>query len=59
MRPDRRDARVAELLAENQKLQGGCCASPDWRGILCDYHEGFADGLAEILFGEPHPAEDG
>lgn len=39
------DHLVDVLTAESQAIQpGGCCAHPEWRGHLCGYHEGYADG---------------
>jgi hypothetical protein len=37
---------AAELVAASQRLQpDGCCSTPEWRGTLCSYHEGYADGV--------------
>lgn len=37
---------VDPLTAASQALQpNGCCSDPTWRGHLCDYHQGFEDGI--------------
>jgi len=43
------DAMFRYLVAKSQALQpDGCCQGPEWRGHLCQYHQGFADGLSEM-----------
>jgi hypothetical protein len=38
------------LVAESQGLQSdGCCSTDVWRGHLCPYHEGYADGIDVVL----------
>lgn len=38
------------LVAESQGLQpDGCCSTDTWRGHLCPYHEGYADGIDVVL----------
>jgi hypothetical protein len=38
------------LVAESQALQpGGCCSADTWRGHLCEYHQGYADGIDVVL----------
>lgn len=38
------------LVAESQALQpDGCCSADVWRGHLCPYHEGYADGIDKVL----------
>lgn len=47
------DAEIAlrnYLVAQSQALQpDGCCSDPTWRGHLCPYHEGYADGIDMVL----------
>ncbi|HET6899927.1 MAG TPA: hypothetical protein VFK70_16340 [Vicinamibacteria bacterium] len=45
-----RDRVVAAAVADSQRLQpGGCCAAPEWCGVLCSYHSGYRDGAEAIL----------
>lgn len=38
------------LVTESQSLQpDGCCSDPSWRGHLCQYHQGYADGIDMVL----------
>jgi hypothetical protein len=38
------------LVAESQAQQpSGCCAGPEWRSHLCQYHSGYADGVDAVL----------
>jgi hypothetical protein len=38
------------LVAESQSLQpDGCCSADTWRGHLCQYHQGFEDGIDVVL----------
>jgi hypothetical protein len=38
------------MIAESQGLQpGGCCSADTWRGHLCEYHQGYADGIDAVL----------
>jgi hypothetical protein len=38
------------LVAESQGLQrDGCCSTDTWRGHLCHYHQGYADGIDAVL----------
>jgi hypothetical protein len=38
------------MVAESQALQpDGCCSADTWRGHLCPYHEGYADGIDVAL----------
>jgi hypothetical protein len=38
------------LVTESQSLQpDGCCTDPSWRGHLCQYHQGYADGIDMVL----------
>lgn len=40
------DEDIDRLVAENIAEQnGGCCGGPDWRGHLCQYHQGYESGL--------------
>lgn len=44
------DHLMSRLLGEST---AGCCADVPWRGRLCSYHQGYADGmdaLADALF---------
>lgn len=44
------DVVAAKMVAASQAAQpGGCCAGPEWRGHLCPYHDGYADGIDAIL----------
>ena len=37
-------------VAKSQRLQpGDCCAAPQWRGHLCQYHQGYRDGIESML----------
>lgn len=27
----------------------GCCMNDQWRGHACDYHQGYTDGLFQML----------
>jgi hypothetical protein len=41
---------VESLVRESQELQpGGCCLDPGWRGLLCQYHQGYEDGAERAL----------
>jgi hypothetical protein len=43
------DAMIRYLVVKSQSLQpDGCCAGPEWRGHLCQYHQGYADGVEEM-----------
>jgi hypothetical protein len=53
------DELIAEEVAASQFRAGrggGCCSGPEWRGHLCDYHQGYEDGLdrAQVLLGDGH-----
>ena len=38
------------LVAESQSMQpNGCCADASWRGHLCQYHQGYEDGIDVVL----------
>lgn len=38
------------LVLESQTLQSdGCCSTDTWRGHLCQYHQGFEDGIDIVL----------
>ena len=38
------------LVAISQRQQAdGCCGDPSWRGHLCQYHQGYADGIDVVL----------
>lgn len=38
------------LVVESQTLQpDGCCSTDSWRGHLCPYHDGYADGIDAVL----------
>lgn len=39
------------------KATEGCCMDDLWRGRLCEYHEGYEDGVA-ALWDHLHPATD-
>ncbi len=34
-----------DLTARVRKAAEGCCMNDNWRGRMCSYHEGYADGL--------------
>lgn len=36
-----------DRLAQEQGRQAGCCGNDAWRGRLCQYHQGWADGWDE------------
>ena len=38
--------RAAVLLAE---AITGCCGDDSWRGFLCSFHDGYAQGLSDAL----------
>jgi hypothetical protein len=45
------------LLNRSQEIalgpgKGRCCGTPEWRGGLCQYHEGFSDGIYAALEAE-------
>jgi hypothetical protein len=43
------DAMIKYLVVKSQELQpDGCCQGPDWRGHLCQYHQGYADGVSAM-----------
>lgn len=35
--------KLADLLAKYP-----CCGTPEWRGLLCQYHQGYVDGLEDV-----------
>jgi hypothetical protein len=38
------------LVAQSQVLQSDhCCLNDSWRGHLCSYHQGYADGIDAVL----------
>lgn len=38
------------LVLESQTLNAdGCCSTDTWRGHLCQYHQGFEDGVDVVL----------
>jgi hypothetical protein len=40
---------IKYLVVKSQELQpDGCCQGPDWRGHLCQYHQGYADGVSAM-----------
>ena len=44
------NAMIKYLVAKSQALQSdGCCSGPEWRGHLCQYHQGYADGVSYML----------
>ena len=49
------DAMIKYLVVKSQELQpDGCCSGPEWRNHLCQYHQGYADGVSvmyERVFG--------
>jgi hypothetical protein len=41
------DAMIKYLVTKSQELQAdGCCSGPEWRKHLCQYHQGYADGVS-------------
>lgn len=50
MTEDEIDVIVADVLDRSQRLQpSNCCLGPEWRGRLCQYHEGVEDGADAAL----------
>jgi hypothetical protein len=43
------DELIDELVKHSIALQPKCCGNDEWRGRLCSYHQGFADGAEAAL----------
>ena len=58
LRPAMTDEDIERLVrASIDRQPNGCCGNDAWRGHLCQYHEGYEDGLnkAQELLGEAKP----
>lgn len=50
--------KLAAAHARKCAAVGYCCGNAEWRGRLCQYHQGIEDGYYAGLLAADHPKEN-